>query len=465
MYKEITLKSIVIAVILFIGFGINLVNAQNVGIGIPNPDASAILELSSTDKGFLVPRLTTSERTAIASPAIGLLVYDTDNNSFWFFDGTAWTSFAGSSGTIGPTGPTGPTGADGIAGATGPTGADGIAGATGPTGADGIAGATGPTGADGIAGATGATGADGATGSTGLTGATGATGPGSICASASTNLLTKFTSSGTTSEICNSNIFDDGSYIGLFTQTPSSYVMYRKNIALGVGGFQLDFENSADNDGMALFHNASPYNGSRSLLGATSYEDYTYIVDAVTGLSLSSYTGVENVGVYGASNTYEGTGVEGSRYDDGGVDYGYGGMFYNDLGYTGDLLSISDFRIKTNITPINNAINLIKNLKPVTFYYDNENFKEMGLSKSKQFGFIAQELETIIPELVRTKKINTKGAAFNTKESRKVSDKQIFKTVNYVSLIPILTEAIIEQQAIIENLEKRIIELEKRLTN
>lgn len=51
------------------------------------PDASAMLDVSSTDKGILVPRLTTAQRNAIVSPADGLMVYDTEINSFWFYDG------------------------------------------------------------------------------------------------------------------------------------------------------------------------------------------------------------------------------------------------------------------------------------------------------------------------------------------------------------------------------------------
>ena len=43
------------------------------------PDASAILDVQATDKGMLAPRMTTAQRTAIASPATGLLVYDTDH--------------------------------------------------------------------------------------------------------------------------------------------------------------------------------------------------------------------------------------------------------------------------------------------------------------------------------------------------------------------------------------------------
>ncbi|MEK7255411.1 MAG: tail fiber domain-containing protein [Bacteroidota bacterium] len=56
--------------------------------------ASALLEVQATDKGMLIPRLTSAQRQAIASPAAGLLVFDTTTNGFWFFNGTAWQSLA-----------------------------------------------------------------------------------------------------------------------------------------------------------------------------------------------------------------------------------------------------------------------------------------------------------------------------------------------------------------------------------
>ena len=63
---------------------------QNVGIGTLAPDESAMLDISATDKGMLVPRLSSAQRTAISSPANGLLVFDTDTGSFWFYQGSAW---------------------------------------------------------------------------------------------------------------------------------------------------------------------------------------------------------------------------------------------------------------------------------------------------------------------------------------------------------------------------------------
>ncbi|MBL0355702.1 MAG: hypothetical protein IPP72_01900 [Chitinophagaceae bacterium] len=70
----------------------NLLPAQNVGIGTLAPNSSAQLEISSTTKGLLIPRVTTLQRTAIAAPANGLMVYDTNLNAFWYYNGSSWAA-------------------------------------------------------------------------------------------------------------------------------------------------------------------------------------------------------------------------------------------------------------------------------------------------------------------------------------------------------------------------------------
>ena len=63
------------------------------GIGTTVPNNSAILEMVSTNKGVLVPRMTQLQRDAIASPATGLLIYQTDIIAgFYYYSGTAWTA-------------------------------------------------------------------------------------------------------------------------------------------------------------------------------------------------------------------------------------------------------------------------------------------------------------------------------------------------------------------------------------
>jgi len=68
----------------------SFVEAQT-GIGTTTPNASAKLDVFSTTKGFLPPRMTNAQRTAISSPAEGLMVYQTDGTSgLYYYNGSAW---------------------------------------------------------------------------------------------------------------------------------------------------------------------------------------------------------------------------------------------------------------------------------------------------------------------------------------------------------------------------------------
>ncbi len=66
------------------------ITGSGVGMGIRNPNTSAVLELASPNKGLLLPRI--NDTTAIASPTAGLLVYDRASNSPNFYDGARWQS-------------------------------------------------------------------------------------------------------------------------------------------------------------------------------------------------------------------------------------------------------------------------------------------------------------------------------------------------------------------------------------
>jgi len=85
-------KSIKLSVLMIF---VSYLALAQVGIGTTTPDASSALDITATDKGFLMPRMTTVQRTAIASPVMGLLVYDTDTKSIWSFDGTVWVLSSG----------------------------------------------------------------------------------------------------------------------------------------------------------------------------------------------------------------------------------------------------------------------------------------------------------------------------------------------------------------------------------
>ena len=72
-------------------FCLTLVHSQ-VGIGTSTPQSSAALDVTSTSKGFLYPRMTNTQMLAISSPATGLQVFNSDANCLYYFDGNQWLS-------------------------------------------------------------------------------------------------------------------------------------------------------------------------------------------------------------------------------------------------------------------------------------------------------------------------------------------------------------------------------------
>ncbi|OFX58342.1 MAG: hypothetical protein A2046_14820 [Bacteroidetes bacterium GWA2_30_7] len=84
---------------LFFALVVNLLTisvfAQNIAItddDTYNAESSAMLDVKSLSKGILIPRLTSLQRTSILTPATGLLVFDTNLNSFYYWNGTSWTN-------------------------------------------------------------------------------------------------------------------------------------------------------------------------------------------------------------------------------------------------------------------------------------------------------------------------------------------------------------------------------------
>jgi len=65
-------------------------------------DPSAMLDVQSSVRGVLVPRMSTAQRTAIAAPATGLFVFDTTTATFWFFNGAVWVELGAGGGPAGP---------------------------------------------------------------------------------------------------------------------------------------------------------------------------------------------------------------------------------------------------------------------------------------------------------------------------------------------------------------------------
>ena len=102
----------------------------------------------------------------------------------------------------------------------------------------------------------------------------------------------------------------------------------------------------------------------------------------------------------------------------------------------------SDRKFKKNIETIDSAVDKITNIKGVSFEWKTSEYQDHGFPEGRHYGVIAQEVEEVLPEIVKEGPDGTKA-------------------VSYTELIPILTEAIKEQQKQIENLQSEVKALQK----
>ena len=423
----------------------------------------------------------------------------------------------GITGAVGATGPqgiqgvTGPQGIQGIQGITGSTGAQGIQGITGSTGAQGIQGITGLTGAQGIQGVTGSQGVQGPTGAqgiqgiqgvagaTGSQGAVGPTGPDwnisnfafnntgtlNITTTEPQNLTTTsgaWLTSGN-SGITTSNFIGTVNAADLIIKsnnterarvlstgelvTGSSTIVtpaapgdkFSAYMAVNNNNWAINGINTVAQGGSVYGANTSTSNGYNSIEATSYYNGTTYAQSAVFGLAISAVLTNTAIGVQGTNNGRDGVGVQGNIVTTTGA--GFGGLFLGGLGYTTGLYNLSDEKVKTNIESIKDALDIVMKLRGVTYEHKLDQYPHLGLGVGKQYGFIAQEIEKVMPEAVALKNLNVNACAPTDAKSISKADIQKFKMVNYVTVVPVLVEAIKEQQQQIEAQQKQIDELLK----
>lgn len=120
-----------------------------------------------------------------------------------------------------------------------------------------------------------------------------------------------------------------------------------------------------------------------------------------------------------------------ASHDDQIVFYNSATSIFNDI-QVKNVYNYSDARAKTNIQPLKHGMDIVLKLKPVTFDFKDKSVKN---SNAKNIGLLAQEVESILPNIVLT-------------------DEEGKKLINYTALIPILIDAI-------KSLQKQIDELKK----
>lgn len=110
---------------------------------------------------------------------------------------------------------------------------------------------------------------------------------------------------------------------------------------------------------------------------------------------------------------------------------------------------VSDQALKKNIAPLENALAFVQQLEPKKFEYNTERYHQLNLPAGRQYGFLAEEVQKVLPDLVRTQS-HPYMVAKNTYRNATLKDTDL------ESLIPLLVAAIKEQQEQIEELKRQL---------
>ena len=256
-----------------------------------------------------------------------------------------------------------------------------------------------------------------------------------------------------------SNVYTTTSrnYVGIGTSTPNSKLTVtnrESSIGWNFGNHMAFFNRTVDVSGSPHTASLGIYAWPDVAMSGTSAANENYLRKSamlyVTGeaVNLELFTrealkfnvgpdwtiGNERMRITNAGTVGIGTTTPSSNYrlDISGVVRATGGVI------------TSDERFKANITPVGSILTEINKLNGVSYNYRTDEFQKFNFSKSKQIGFLAQNVQKVFPELVS-------------------SDDEGYLSVNYIGIIPILVEAVKEQNSIIDAKNKELELLNNRL--
>ena len=278
--------------------------------------------------------------------------------------------------------------------------------------------------------------------------------PSGVSGSGTANYITKWQNANT---VTTSQIFDDGTNIGIGTTSGIAKLSVATNaspIALSVGtnfsdpsGTTYGFTTGANglnnvNIGTYSFATSATNNFgiyATSGMGSVNYGLFTTVTGSFSVPSA-------NYGIYASVNSF----VPGST--------DYAGYFSGDVYSSGTYLG-SDIMLKDNVAPISNAMSIIDQLQPKTFTFKTAQYPQMNLPTGDQFGLVAQDVEPILPNMIK----EVIQPAVKDSAGNIVTPAVTFKSIKYEPFIPILIQGMKEEHSSIDSLKSQILDLQNQV--
>ncbi len=343
------MKTLILLVLLV--FISSLTTFGQIGIDNVSPDPSSVLDLSSTEGGLLVPRMTTQEREAIVSPANSLLVFDTSVNKYFYYDNNKWSPVSPWSASVSGTDVYYETGNVGIGTASPQYKLD----VDGPVNATAlhINGTPFPT--------------------------------------ANFHHLSNGPLAKTATGDWN-NYTETGFYMGnnMTNASPGSTHQWRYVTVIRHNeSYCIQYSSDFRNDAYSIrAYNAGNWTAWKRVI--TNENDLSAITDMVRVYR-------NELQIYGrrAVLSWSDQSQNKELHINYGQDHAGGTRIHGNLIVSGSITENSDIRLKDNIKPIENALEKVKQIEGVTFTR-----KDLPDTERKHIGLIADDLLNIVPELV-----------------------------------------------------------------
>ncbi|NOT36530.1 MAG: hypothetical protein HOP11_04075 [Saprospiraceae bacterium] len=274
----------------------------------------------------------------------------------------------------------------------------------------------------------------------------------SICTTA--NFIPKVQTTGSPNLVC-SQVFDNGTNVGIGTTTPGTKLDVLAN-STGLINVAVRAQATGTSTGINI-GSLNTTNSTTSVIGigAHSTTSNNQISIGATGWVSGSNSTSSKIGLWGTANANSCTGNNVGVYGQVNSTVGFcsshfAGYFAGQTLSGGPALVISDSSLKTNIEDLQNGMEIINALQPRTYDFDSRVNSGFALTDKHQYGFISQELERVLPDVVT----EIQGPASIDQNGNVTENSTKYKAINYDALIAVLVKGLQEQNERINALEE-----------